>query len=76
MKVLMTAQSQTDPGKHYEIRESSGGQVYCMCPAWRFSQPLLKNGQEYKLPCKHLKALGYTELHRMEVPSWMFRRSK
>jgi hypothetical protein len=74
MTVLTTVQSRTTPGRYYEVRESQGGQVYCTCPAWRFSRPTVTEAGEFKQPCKHLSMLGFTRPHRMEVPSWVFRR--
>ena len=71
--VITTIQSRTTPDRYYEIRESQGGQAYCTCPAWRFSNPVVTENGEFKQPCKHLKALGYNSLHRLEVPSWAFR---
>lgn len=76
MKVLTKVQSKSNPGTQYEIRLSGGGQVYCTCPAWRYGKPVVTymNGQreELKKPCKHLKELGYTQFHKMEVPSAVF----
>ena len=71
--VLTTVKSETRPGVEYEIRISGGGQPYCLCPAWRFGQVIRSNGAEFKAPCKHLRRLGVTELHQMEVPSFVFR---
>ena len=39
-------------GSEYEIRLGGDGNVYCTCPAWRFSG---KNGKPRT--CKHIKAL-------------------
>ena len=65
MTVLTTVKSESRPDVSYEIRLSAGNSPYCMCPAWRFSKVIQKDGVQWKAPCKHLKSLGVTELHRL-----------
>ncbi len=72
-EVVALVESETTPGKFYEVRRSKGGQLYCTCPAWRFARSMERDGEEFKAPCKHLRKLGVEALHRLEVPSWVFR---
>lgn len=48
-RVVRTWPSSKGDGKVYELREGRDGQVYCTCPAWRFSK-------ERPRTCKHLAA--------------------
>ncbi len=72
--VVTTVKSDTRDGIVYEIRKSAGGQVYCTCPAWRFGKVTKSGGAEWKAPCKHMLRLGFTAMHRLEIPSWVFRK--
>ena len=75
MTVLTTVKSQSREGVSYEMRISGGGQIYCLCPSWRFGKVIRQDGREYKAPCKHLRQLGVTELHQIEVPAFAFRKA-
>jgi hypothetical protein len=51
--VLAIVNSKSRPNVKYEIRRSmDGADVYCTCPAWRFSKSRPRN-------CKHL--IGFFE---------------
>jgi len=49
--VVATYESDSHPGKFYNICRAGDGSLYCDCPAWRFQKGKLPNERT----CKHLK---------------------
>jgi len=50
VKKIQKVNSKTENGTTYDIRLGEDYRIYCMCPAWRFSKPPIKE-------CKHLRDL-------------------
>lgn len=48
-KLIRTWKSASDPDRVYELRIGTDGEVYCSCPAWKFSKARPR-------VCKHIQA--------------------
>ena len=57
----------SDGTKTYEIRRGKDGEVYCTCPAWRFSGRDRFHQLVQTRTCKHLEAFNKANA----VPAWL-----
>jgi hypothetical protein len=48
--VLAKFESKSSPGHYHEVRKGADGNVYCICPSWRFQ----KNSPANRT-CKHIE---------------------
>jgi predicted nucleic acid-binding Zn finger protein len=61
--VVKKFESESKPGKFYEVSRAADGTLYCDCPKWRFQ----KGVDPKERTCKHILQLELEEVLEGEV---------